>query len=597
MSYVPPIQAQRYLLDTIADMDGLGRLPAFSAATPDMVDAILTEAGRISSEILAPLNRRGDMEGARLENGVVRLPSEFGEAWRALADGGWIGLAADPRHGGQGLPFSLACAVVEQMASANMSFSLLPMLTLGAIEALQAHGTPEQQESWLKPLVAGRWSGTMVLTEPQAGSDVGALRTQATPMADDTWRIKGQKIFITWGEHELAENIVHLVLARTPDAPAGTRGISLFIVPKYLLRPDGGPGARNDVRATALEHKLGIHASPTCAMTFGDSDSCVGYLLGELHGGMAAMFTMMNHARINVGAQGFGVGERALQHATSFASQRVQSSRFGGPRTPVPIIEHMDVRRMLATGRALTDAARAIGTMNAAAVDRAHGETDAHSRAEAQGVADLLTPITKAFSTDIGVEVASLALQVFGGMGYIEESGAAQFYRDARIAPIYEGTNGIQALDLVGRKLSMEGGRHVRALLEREQIFVASLKQHATLGDLHAGLEAALAALQAATAWIETARTNPDDVAASATPCLRMFGLVLGGLLLARQAAIASERLEHDAAEVDFLKGRINVARYYCERILPAAPALLGPITAGAGGLAAISVENLSPTA
>ncbi|MFA7440590.1 MAG: acyl-CoA dehydrogenase [Sphingomonadaceae bacterium] len=573
-TWTPPVRAQRFLLDAVAGIGGLAALPGFEAATPETVDAILNESARFCTNVLVPLNRVGDEQGARLENGVVRLPDGFAGALRDFGAGGWTGLNAQPRHGGQGLPFVLACAVMEQVTSANMAFALAPMLTLGGIEALQAHGNARQQKLYLEPLIAGRWTATMNLTEPQAGSDVGAVRTRAEPVADGSWRIKGQKIFITWGDHEAAENIVHLVLARTPDAPAGTRGISLFIVPKYLVDAEGNPAERNDIRAVAIEHKLGIHGSPTCVMSFGDSDSCTGYLVGAENAGMQAMFTMMNHARINVGIQGVAIAERALQHATGYARTRIQSARFGGPREAVPIIRHQDVRRMLMTGRALTDAARAIAFLNAAAVDRAHALADA----DAQGLADLLTPVTKAFATDVGVEVSSLSLQVFGGMGYIEETGAAQFYRDARIAPIYEGTNGIQALDLVGRKLRADGGKHWRELLMRERAFVAGLKQGA-LSALHPYLDDALEALQAASVWIADAHNPPDDVAAGATPYLRMFGLTLGGLLLARQAGAAA----HAEGDADFLGERIAVARYFAEQILPQAPALLGPITRGAG--------------
>lgn len=582
MSYTPPITAQRFLLDAVADIEALARLPQFAAATADMVDAILNESARLSADVLAPLNRIGDVEGARLENGVVRLPEGFQQAYDAYSAGGWIGLGARPEFGGQGLPFVLALAVSEQVTSANMAFSLNPMLTLGAIEALQAHASPEQQEEWLKPLVEGRWTGTMNLTEPQAGSDVGALRASATPQDDGTWRIKGQKIFITWGDHELAPNIVHLVLARTPGAPEGTRGISLFIVPKYLKDADGNYSIRNDAFAVKLEEKLGIHASPTCVMAFGDEDSCVGYLMGEVGGGMRAMFTMMNHARINVGCEGFAIAERALQDAAQYANTRVQSAKFGGDRTPVPIIEHMDVRRMLATGRALTDAARAIGYLNAAAVDRAHAEPDASARADAQGLADLLTPITKAFSTDIGVEVASMAVQVFGGMGFIEETGVAQYYRDARIAPIYEGTNGIQAMDLVSRKLPMDGGRHWRALLQRQRDFLKELPSD--FADFRPYLDDALEALQAASVWL-SGDAEADDVAAAATPYLRMFGLTLGGFLLARQAVLAEKRRRVAAGDSVFYDARITIARFYCEQILPQAPSLLGPVTRGAARL------------
>ena len=594
MTYTPPIAEQRFVLESIADISGLATLPGFESATADMVDAILHESGKLASNVFAPLNAVGDKIGAKAVDGVVTLPDGFKAAYDAYAAGGWIGLGADTAQGGQGLPFALASAVQEQITSANMAFSLCPMLTLGAIEALQAHASPRQKERFLRPLVEGRWTGTMNLTEPQAGSDVGALRTTATPALDGTWRIKGQKIYITWGEHDLAENIVHLVLARTPDAPPGTKGISLFVVPKYLVNSDGSLGARNDVRAVSIEHKLGIHASPTCTMAFGDNDDCVGYMIGEEHAGMRAMFTMMNHARVNVGLQGVAIAERAYQHALDFARQRVQSARFGGGREPVRIIEHADVRRTLMTVKACTQAARAIAYLNAASVDRAHAEPDAQKRADAQGLADLITPVTKAFATDLGVEMSSMALQVFGGMGFVEESGAAQHYRDARIAPIYEGTNGIQALDLVGRKLQMDGGRHWRSLFQRERQFIASLPKTGDLGQLAPYLEDALEALQTASVWIcgnEGDKLN--DTAAAATPYLRMFGLTIGGTLLGRQAAEAVRRLKASEGDPQFLNAKIATARFYAEQILPAAPALLGPITRGSELLFTIPEDAL----
>ena len=596
MDYRAPIAEQKFVLETIADLAGLAALPGFAAATPDLVDAVLEEAGKLASNLFAPLNPVGDREGARIADGVVTLPEGFAAAFAAYRDGGWIGLNAAPEWGGQGLPFALACAVQEQLTAANMAFSLCPMLTLGAIEALQAHASDEQKRLYLRPLVEGRWTGTMNLTEPQAGSDVGALRTMATPAGDGSWRLKGSKIYITWGEHDLAENIVHLVLARTPGAPAGTKGISLFLVPKFLVNPDGSLGPRNDVKAVALEHKLGIHASPTCTMVFGDEDACVGFLVGAENAGMRAMFTMMNHARINVGLQGIGIASRAFQHARAHAAERVQSARFGAAsRAPVRIIEHADIRRTLMTVKALSEAARAIAFLNAAAVDRAHAEPDPARRAEAQGLADLLTPVTKAFATDIGVEAASLALQVFGGMGFIEETGAAQHYRDSRIAPIYEGTNGIQALDLVGRKLTADGGRHWRALFQRERSFLKALPTSGDLGAMRPYLEDALEALQTAAVWLTGNEGDKlADTAAGATPFLRMFGLTLGGTLLARQAAEAARRLEAGTGDPAFLRAKIATARFHAEQILPAAPALLGPVTRGADMLYAIPEDALA---
>ena len=570
MTYTAPIAEQRFVLETIADIGGLSALPGFDAASPDMIDAILEEAGKLASGVFAPLNRIGDTVGAKLANDVVTLPPGFAEAYARYVEGGWAGLGASPAHGGQGLPFVLACAAQEQLTSANMAFSLCMMLSQGAIEALQAHASPELQATYLTKLVSGEWTGTMNLTEPQAGSDVGALRTKAEPHGDGTYRVKGQKIYITWGEHDVAPNIVHLVLARLPGAPSGTRGISLFLCPKFL--PDG---ARNDLRCVGLEHKLGIHASPTCTMAFGEHDDCVGWLVGDEGGGMKAMFTMMNHARVNVGLQGVAIAERAYQGAVAFARERVQG---GGKR----IVEYPDVRRMLMTMRASTEAIRALAYLNAAAVDRAHASQDA----EAKGLADLLTPITKAYATDLGVELSSLAVQVFGGMGYVEETGAAQHLRDARIAPIYEGTNGIQAMDLIGRKL---GQGAWKALFAEIPVFVKTLPRDGDLAVMGPYLDDALGALENATVWMTgNGGDAANDNAAGATPYLRMFGVTLGGWLLARQAVAAAERLTAGDGDPVFLNAKIATARFFAEQILPQVAGLLGPATRGAASFFAI---------
>ena len=575
MTYSPPIAEQRFVLDTVADLPGLARLPGFGEATPEMVEAILGEAGKLAANVFAPLNAPGDRAGAVREGDAVIMPEGFKTAYARYVEGGWAGLGAAPAHGGQGLPFVLASAVQEQLTSANMAFSLCMMLTLGAIEALQAHASPELQEAYLTKLVSGEWTGTMNLTEPQAGSDVGALRSRAERHADGSYRISGNKIFITWGEHDCAENIVHLVLARLPDAPPGTKGISLFLCPKIL--PDG---SRNDLRVTGVEHKLGIHASPTCAMAFGENGDCVGYLVGEEGAGMRAMFTMMNHARINVGLQGVAIAERAYQAALNFARERVQSARFGQGRAPVRIIEHADVRRMLMTMKATTEAIRALTYYTAAAVDRHHATGDA----AAGGLADLLTPVTKAYATDMGVELASIGVQVFGGMGYVEETGAAQHLRDARIAPIYEGTNGIQALDLVGRKLGQDGGAHWRALFLEMRDFIGDLPRGGDLGQLRPYLEDALGSLENATVWmVGNGGAAADDTAAGATPYLRMFGITVGGWLLAKQAVAAAGRLAAGEGDAEFLKAKIVTARFFAEQVLPQGAALLGPVTRGAG--------------
>jgi 3-(methylthio)propanoyl-CoA dehydrogenase len=583
MTYVAPIADQQFALETIADIGSIAALPAFSEVSPELVEAILAEAGKFSEGVFAPLNRIGDTQGAAWKDGEVTLPAGYRDAYQQYVEGGWNSIGCSTAFGGQGMPFALATVVMEQIQSANMAFSLCPMLTAGCIEAIQAHGSDEQKQTYLAKLVSGEWTGTMNLTESQAGSDVGALRTKAEVQSDGTYRIKGQKIYITWGEHDCADNIIHLVLARLPDAPAGTKGISLFIVPKFLVNVDGTLGARNDVRCVSIEHKLGINASPTCTLSFGDEDACIGYIIGPENAGMRAMFTMMNHARINVGLQGVAIAERAYQHALWYARDRVQSAKFGGGRAAVKIIEHADVRRMLMTMKATTEAIRALTYLNAAAVDHAHaGETE-EDRAAGQGLADLLTPVTKAYATDMGVELSSLAVQVFGGMGFVEETGAAQHMRDARIAPIYEGTNGIQALDLIGRKLPMDGGAHWKKLFGEIRDFISSLPKEGDLGLMKPYLQDGIDALQTATVWIlGNDAKSMNDSAAGATPYLRMFGLVMGGYLLARQAHAASRKLAGNTGDPKFLKAKITTARFFIEQILPQAQALLGPITRGA---------------
>ncbi|WP_156679952.1 acyl-CoA dehydrogenase [Sphingomonas profundi] len=582
MTYTPPLAEQGFVLETVADLPGLAALPPFADATADMVEAILAEGGRFAAEAFAPLNRIGDTEGARWSADGVTLPAGFREAYAAYVANGWGAVGADPAYGGQGLPFVLATAVQEQLTSANMAFSLCMMLTQGAISAISAHGSEEQRALYLSRLISGEWSGTMNLTEPQAGSDVGALRTTATPAGDGTYRISGSKIFITWGDHDLAGNVVHLVLARLPGAPAGTKGISLFVVPKFLPGADGEPGARNDLRCASIEHKLGIHASPTCTMSYGDEGKCVGWLVGPEHGGMRAMFTMMNHARIGVGLQGLAVAERAYQGALGYARERVQ----GGP-----IITHPDVRRMLMTMRALTQSARALTYYNAAAVDRAHAEPDEGARRAAQALADLLTPIGKAWGTDVGVDVASLGIQIFGGMGYIEETGAAQHLRDARIAPIYEGTNGIQALDLVGRKLRLENGEPVRRLIGEIAAFGAA-GGDGRLAPIRREVARAAATLEEATAAIVA--DGQRDAAAGATPYLRLFALVLGAWLLGRQAEVAVARLDAGEGDAAFLEAKIATAAFFAAQILPQVDGLLPAVRADATLLFALDEAQLA---
>lgn len=590
--YRAPIEEISFALETVAGMRHWSSLPGFEEAGEDLVQAVLDEAGKLANDVIAPTNKVGDEEGAVLDGNTVKTPDAFKPMHQAYVEGGWSTLSADPAYGGQGLPVSLETAVSEMVTSANMAYSLQPLLSNGSILAIKSHASDELKETYLPKMISGEWSGAMNLTEPGAGSDVGALRTKAEKQADGTYRISGQKIFITWGEHDLCDNVVHLVLARLPDSPPGTKGISMFIVPKFLVNDDGSLGARNDVKCVSIEHKLGIHASPTCTMAFGEDGNCVGYLVGEENFGMRNMFTMMNHARIGVGLQGVSIAERAYQHAVAYAADRVQSAAIGA-KTPeaVTIIHHPDVRRMLMTIRATTEAARAIIYRNVWALDRAHSTPDAAERKRAAGEADLLTPISKAYSTDIGVEAASLAVQAHGGMGFVEETGVAQYYRDARIAPIYEGTNGIQALDLVGRKLNADGGAHWRALIAEMREFTGSLDR--AMASARPLLEEGIDALEgAANTLFANGFENIVDTAAAATPYLRLFGTVLGGYLLAQQAVEAERRLASNEGNPAFLKSKITVARFFLEQLLPPATALVGPIKAGAKALMAMDAVD-----
>ncbi|MBY8826309.1 acyl-CoA dehydrogenase [Sphingomonas colocasiae] len=556
MSYNPPVSEQRFVLDHVVGINELTAHERYAAATSDMVDAILEGAGAFAAGEYAPLNRAGDEIGARWADGKVTMPPGFREAYQAFVEGGWGTISAPEAYGGQGLPNVLGTVIMEDLGTANMGFSLINMLTPAAIESLIAAGTDAQRDTYLGKLITGEWNGTMNLTEPQAGSDVGALRTTATPTGDGLYRIKGTKIFITFGEHDLTDNIVHLVLARTPGAPAGTRGISLFIVPK--VRADG---THNDVRCVSIEHKMGIHASPTCVLSYGDNDDCLGELIGPEFGGMAAMFVMMNNARLNVGLQGIQIAERATQQAVGYAMERIQSARAGGAtRDPVAIIEHPDVRRMLLRMKALTQGARALIYYAFGQLDRAHlGDADAQDRV------DLLTPLAKAWGTDVGCEVASLGVQVHGGMGFIEETGAAQHYRDIRIAPIYEGTNGIQAADLVGRKLGLGGGAPLAAL-------IADMRAEAQ----DAGLRALIDDVEAVAAHL--AGSGPDDRLAGSYPFLTMLSVAVGGWLMERQGRIAAG-VDGDPA---FLAMKRAAADYFVGQVVPEAAGLKASALAGA---------------
>lgn len=580
MTYTPPVSEQRFLLDHIVKIDELASHARFADATPDMVDAILTGIGEFAAEEYAPTNRVGDTHNPEWQDGTVTMPPGFKQAYQNFVANGWGGLNGPVDFGGQGLPYALYTALIEDLGTANMGFTLINILTPGAIESLIHHGTPEQQNKWLPKLVSGEWNGTMNLTEPQAGSDVGALKTTATPITEGEhagkYKIKGTKIFITFGEHDLTDNIVHLVLARTPGAPEGTRGISLFIVPKHHVNDDGSIGAPNDVRCVSIEHKLGIHGSPTCVMSYGDNDDCIGELIGGEFGGIKAMFTMMNNARLNVGNQGIQIAEAATQKAVEYAKERIQSPRAGSAdKNPVAIIEHPDVRRMLLRMKAQTEAARALIYYAAGQVDRAALGLDG-----AQSRLDVLIPLAKAHATDIGCEVSSIGVQVHGGMGFIEETGAAQFYRDARIAPIYEGTNGIQAADLVGRKMSMDNGAALDNL-------IADIKKDA--GD-EQGLAALAEAVAHTVQWMRSA--NVDDKLAGSYPLLTMLSVATCGWLMLQEAGIAKAALGDDPDNA-FLQAKLVTTRFYLDRIVPEALGLAAQAVGGAQLLYALDADQL----
>ena len=598
MAYHAPVKQLRFVLDAIANLPRLYGTSAFADVSADLVDAVLEEGGKFATGVLAPLNTVGDREGAKLANGKVTLPAGFADAYRAFVAAGWNGVAASPEFGGQGLPHTVGLALQEMWQSANMAFGLCPILSQGAIEALSDHGTPEQKQAYLPNLISGAWTGTMNLTEPQAGSDVGALKAKAVKQPDGSYKITGTKIFITWGEHDAAANIIHLVLARLPDAPPGTRGISLFLVPKFLVKGDGALGERNDLRCTGLEHKLGIHGSPTCVMSYGDDGGATGFLIGQENKGMAAMFTMMNSARLNVGMQGVAIAERSFRQALTYARERRQGKPFGLQHETaemVPIVFHADVRRMLLTQKALAEAGRAICLSNAMAIDEArHGETPAQ-RAAAKAREELLTPISKAWCTDMGVEAASIGVQVHGGMGFIEETGAAQHYRDARILPIYEGTNGIQAVDLIGRKLALEGGDAVRRFLNEARETAVLCERESELAAIGKELTRGLKAAESATAWLqEKMRSAATEALPGASPYLRLMGFVTGAHFLGRGALAAQERLKEEPRDDAFLRTRVAVAQFFAEQLLPQAEGLLCPITRGAAGPFALSAGELS---
>ncbi|MCH7936220.1 MAG: acyl-CoA dehydrogenase [Proteobacteria bacterium] len=599
--YRAPLDDMRFVLNELVGLDAVAQLPGFEEVSPDLVDAILDQAGKLGAEVLAPLNRSGDIEGCVLENGVVRTPKGFPEAYAQFIEGGWNGIPFDPDYGGQGLPWLVTTAIYEIWHAANMAFALCPTLTQAAVELLSVHGSDGLKAVFMEKLVSGVWSGTMDLTEPQAGSDLSKIRTRAV-REGERYLITGQKIFITHGEHDFTENIVHMVLARTPGGadgikgPDGIKGLSLFVVPKFLVKDDGSLGPRNDLRCVSLEHKMGINASPTCAMSFGeggiDGGGAEAYLVGEENRGIEYMFTMMNNARLAIGLQGVGVAERAYQHARDYAAERKQGRSLredtaDGGNESVAIDRHPDVRRMLLFMRAQTEATRALAYYVAAALDAAKRHEDEAVRQEKQALVDLLVPVVKAWSTDTGIEVANTGIQVLGGAGYIEESGAPQFLRDVRIAAIYEGTNGIQAMDLIGRKVAREDGVTAQALIADMRGLDNELAGGAgeDLGTIRESLTEGIDALAEATDWIvATDPENPEAVAAGAVPYLRLMGVVAGGWLMAK-AALAADRLlaagGDDGGDQEFLSGKMVSARFYADHVLVQAPALSRTVTRG----------------
>lgn len=590
MTYRPPVDDIMFALKTAVDLPGLIEQGIYAGLDEETVRAVVEEAGKFGAEVLDPLNWTGDQSRSMVKDGVVSTPAGWKDAYKAFAAGGWSALPCPEEFGGQGLPGTVAMAACEIWNSANLAFGLCPLLTQGAIDALAAHGSDELKAIFLPRMVSGEWTGTMNLTEPHAGSDLGELRTKAIPQGDGSYKITGTKIFITYGEHELTDNIIHMVLARTPDAPAGTKGISLFLVPKWMVNADGSRGARNDVICAGVEHKLGIHASPTCTMKFGETGGAIGYLVGEENRGLMTMFIMMNAARLAVGVQGVAIAERATQRAIAYANDRRQGRPPGASGSGMrPIIEHADTRRSIMTMKAMTQAARAICLVTAREIDISHRAGTEGERAAAQAKAALLTPIAKAFSTDIGCEVASMGVQIHGGMGFVEETGAAQYYRDARILPIYEGTNGIQAIDLVTRKLPLAGGKVMEAYLAELKATADAVRasNQPAFGRMGERLGDAVAELARATVWMGKAlSTNPNAALAGATPYLRLFGLAAGGHYLAR-GALAAVR---DGGETN----HVALARFFAENLCVQASGLAAAVTEGAETILEVTPLKLS---
>lgn len=592
--YQAPLRDMRFVLYELFDAESLWAGAGDGGLTPDLADAVVGEAAKLCEEVLFPLNRSGDEEGCVLEDGEVRTPAGFKEAYAAFAEGGWTGLGCDPVHGGQGLPQLVNMMVLEMVCAANLSFGMYPGLSRGAYDALYLHGADDLKSQYLPKLAEGTWSGTMCLTEPQCGTDLGLVRTRAAPKGDGGFAITGDKIFISAGEHDLTENILHLVLARIDGAPGGTSGLSLFLVPKFLPDADGRPGARNGVVCTALEHKMGISASATCALRF---DDATGFLVGRENGGMRAMFTMMNAARLGVGMQGLGIMEAAYQGAVAYAREREQGRALSGPKAPDrpadPILHHPDLRRMLLTGRAYAEGARALTAWIAAELDAAQRAPDPQRRAAAEDFVALMTPVAKALFTDLGSEVANLGVQAYGGHGYIREHGMEQYVRDARITQLYEGTNGIQALDLVGRKLPVGAGRLLRRFFHPVNDFVEAHGADAALAPFVKPLAKSFQALQGATAFLaRKGLADPDEAAAAASEYLRLFGLVALAFMWARMARAAVPKAAAGGEDAAFYRAKLGTARFYMARLLPQAGALYAAITGGGGSILDFALED-----
>ena len=594
-TYIAPLRDMQFILNEVVGLEQICALPGNEECSVDLADSILDEAAKFASGVLDPINANGDRQGAVCQDGVVTTSPGFQDAYRLFVDTGWNAMPFSPEFGGQGLPAVVSMAVNEMWKSSNMAFGLCPMLTGGAIEAIAHHASDELKQTYLPKMVEGTWTGTMNLTEPSAGSDLAAVRTKAVPAGDGTYRISGTKIFITWGEHDCAENIIHLVLARLPDAPEGVKGISLFIAPKFLVNPDGSLGARNDLVCASIEHKMGIHGSPTAVMSFGEKDGAIGYLVGEPNKGLAYMFTMMNHARVNVGLEGVGISERAYQHALAYARERVQGAPIGDKSgVKKPILHHPDVRRMLMDMKARTEAMRTLAYYAAGELDRAHSSTDPAVRARHQARVDLLTPAVKGWSTEQSIVLTSLGVQVHGGVGFIEETGACQYYRDARITTIYEGTTGIQANDLIGRKLAREKvpGASMRTLIAEMTETADELANDASLAEMAGQLKEGIAALTRATDWmLANYDARPQAAAAGAVPFLMLTGIVTGAWLMARSALIAARHLANGSSD-PFYPTKIISAQYFASHQLPFASAYAQEITSGSNSTLALA-ENL----